>query len=108
MIIKASTNAIYVAGHKSMVNTERVIRNCTIMLEQCFITVQWALLDGFWEILTYIHGWGWIEERFAKAEEHLLVGTDHSAELLGQVAASWAKVDNNAPPGLFIARVVFQ
>ncbi|KAI8141722.1 hypothetical protein BJV82DRAFT_617283 [Fennellomyces sp. T-0311] len=64
--------------------------------------------EGDPELHDYVGTMFYHEERYAPAEEHLLVGTDHSAELLGQVATSWAKADGNSPAGLFIARVVFQ
>lgn len=48
------------------------------------------------------------EGRFALAEEHLLVGTDQSAELLGKVAAQWSEAEGLPSGGLFIARVIFQ
>ncbi|KAI9489591.1 hypothetical protein BDB00DRAFT_962183 [Zychaea mexicana] len=64
--------------------------------------------EGDPELHDYVGTMFFHEERYAPAEEHLLVGTDHSAETLGKVAASWAQVENATSPGLFIARVVFQ
>jgi hypothetical protein len=49
-----------------------------------------------------------VEGQFPLAEEHLLVGTDHSAELLGRLSYTWAQQDTNNGHGIYIARVVLQ
>ncbi|KAI7884266.1 DUF410-domain-containing protein [Lichtheimia hyalospora FSU 10163] len=64
--------------------------------------------EGDPDLHDYVGTMFYHEGRFALAEEHLLVGTDHSAELLGTVAAQWSEADGMPSGGLFIARVVFQ
>lgn len=93
-----------VVGLKRMVNTVKAILICMIMLEPCSTTVRIRV-----NRLVYGANIGLTTEgRFALAEEHLLVGTDHSAELLGTVAAKWSEAEGMPSGGLFIARVVFQ
>ncbi|KAI8381434.1 uncharacterized protein BYT42DRAFT_531297 [Radiomyces spectabilis] len=48
------------------------------------------------------------EGRFQQAEEHLLVGTDHSAEVLGELASAWTKEEEGPLEGFHIARIVLQ
>ncbi|KAI8997849.1 hypothetical protein BDB01DRAFT_846452 [Pilobolus umbonatus] len=48
------------------------------------------------------------EKNYTSAEEHLLQGTDHSAEILGKVAYDWAKQENAQWKGVYLARIVLQ
>ncbi|KAI8060861.1 hypothetical protein BC940DRAFT_311271 [Gongronella butleri] len=49
------------------------------------------------------------EQKYALAEEHLVVGTDHSAEVLAQVANEWAEHEGHQQvKSVYIARVVLQ
>jgi hypothetical protein len=49
-----------------------------------------------------------IEKKFNLAEEHLIMGTDHSAELSGKMAYEWAKQEDSQWKGVFLARAVLQ
>ncbi|KAI9320065.1 hypothetical protein BX666DRAFT_1918887 [Dichotomocladium elegans] len=65
--------------------------------------------EGDPELHDYVGTMFYHEERYALAEEHLLVGIDHSAQLLGKVAASAAEADQRrSSGGAIIARIVFQ
>ncbi|ORX62228.1 DUF410-domain-containing protein [Hesseltinella vesiculosa] len=49
------------------------------------------------------------EKKFALAEEHLVVGTDHSAKVLAQVANDWAENEGHGQAkSIYITRVVLQ
>ncbi|CEP14770.1 hypothetical protein [Parasitella parasitica] len=48
------------------------------------------------------------EKQYSLAEDHLLVGTDHSAELIGKLAYYWAVEENAQWKGIYLARIVFQ
>lgn len=97
-----------VVGLKRMVNIVKVILICMITLEPCSTMVSNTDQSAVWWSTELTLGLTTTEGRFALAEEHLLVGTDHSAELLGTVAAKWSETEGMPSGGLFIARVVFQ
>lgn len=49
-----------------------------------------------------------IEKKYNLAEDHLLLGTDHSAELIGKLAYNWAAEENTKWKGIYLARIVLQ
>lgn len=49
-----------------------------------------------------------IEKKYNLAEDHLLLGTDHSAELIGKLAYNWAADENVQWKGIYLARIVLQ
>jgi hypothetical protein len=49
-----------------------------------------------------------IEKKYNLAEDHLLMGTDHSAELIGKLAYNWASDENVQWKGVYLARIVLQ
>jgi hypothetical protein len=49
-----------------------------------------------------------IEKKYNLAEEHLLLGTDHSAELVGKLAYEWATEEKVDWKGIYLARIVLQ
>ncbi|KAI8342627.1 hypothetical protein BC941DRAFT_413339 [Chlamydoabsidia padenii] len=76
-------------------------------------TFSWTKKNGNYsegdpELHDYVGTLFYQEGQFALAEEHLLVGTDHSAELLGQLSYTWAQQDTNNTSGIYIARAVLQ
>ncbi|KAI9299522.1 hypothetical protein BJ944DRAFT_136042, partial [Cunninghamella echinulata] len=64
--------------------------------------------EGDPELHDYVGTLFYEEKNYSLAEEHLLVGTDHSAELLGRLSYEWAEHDTNNGKGLYVARVVLQ
>ncbi|KAI8645589.1 hypothetical protein BD408DRAFT_411699 [Parasitella parasitica] len=48
------------------------------------------------------------EKKYSLAEDHLLVGTDHSAELIGKLAYHWAAEENVQWKGIYLARILLQ
>ncbi|KAI7898386.1 uncharacterized protein BX663DRAFT_480172 [Cokeromyces recurvatus] len=48
------------------------------------------------------------EKKYSLAEDHLLLGTDHSAEVIGKVAYAWATEEKIVLKGIYLARIVFQ
>ncbi|KAI9024312.1 hypothetical protein CLU79DRAFT_834289 [Phycomyces nitens] len=64
--------------------------------------------EGDPELHDYVGTMFFNEGRYAPAEEHLLVGTDHSAELLGKLAYDWAVEEGSQNQGLYIARGALQ
>jgi hypothetical protein len=48
------------------------------------------------------------EKKYSQAEEHLILGTDHSAALLGTLAYEWATEEKQTNKGFFLARIVLQ
>ncbi|CAO3624891.1 unnamed protein product [Cunninghamella echinulata] len=64
--------------------------------------------EGDPELHDYVGTLFYEEKNYSLAEEHLLVGTDHSAELLGKLSYEWAEHDTNNGKGLYVARVVLQ
>ncbi|CAO3672079.1 unnamed protein product [Rhizopus stolonifer] len=48
------------------------------------------------------------EKKYSQAEEHLLLGTDHSAGLLGTQAYEWATEENSSSKGIYLARAALQ
>lgn len=42
------------------------------------------------------------------AEDHLLLGTSHSAGVIGKLAYEWASEENTHYKGIYLARVVLQ
>ncbi|CAO3596334.1 unnamed protein product [Absidia cylindrospora] len=76
-------------------------------------TFSWTQKNGDYsegdpELHDYVGTMFYQEGQFSLAEEHLLVGTDHSAELLGELSYSWSKKDANNGSGIYLARVVLQ
>jgi hypothetical protein len=75
------------------------------MLELCFIMV-----SGYWmrkgrnetNMIYYL------EKKYSMAEDHLLLGTDHSAELIGKLAYEWAVEEKVQWKGIYLARIVLQ
>lgn len=49
-----------------------------------------------------------VEKKYSLAEDHLLVGTDHSAELIGKLAYHWATEEKTQWKGIYLARIVLQ
>jgi hypothetical protein len=49
-----------------------------------------------------------IEKKYSLAEDHLLLGTDHSAELIGKLGYNWAVEENTKWKGIYLARIVLQ
>jgi hypothetical protein len=49
-----------------------------------------------------------IEKKYNLAEDHLLMGTDHSAEIIGKLAYNWASDENVQWKGVYLARIVLQ
>ncbi|KAI7866296.1 hypothetical protein BDF14DRAFT_1728739 [Spinellus fusiger] len=66
--------------------------------------------EGDPELHDYVGTMFFYEGHYNRAEEHLLVGTDHSAELLGKLALAWALQEKtpSKEKGKFIARTVLQ
>ncbi|ORZ09198.1 hypothetical protein BCR42DRAFT_359028 [Absidia repens] len=64
--------------------------------------------EGDPELHNYVGAMFYQEGQFSLAEEHLLVGTDDSATLLGELSYSWAQQDSNNGNGIYLARVVLQ
>ncbi|GAN04765.1 conserved hypothetical protein [Mucor ambiguus] len=48
------------------------------------------------------------EKKYSLAEDHLLVGTDHSAKLIGKLAYNWAVEEKTQWKGIYLARIVLQ
>ncbi|KAI8991376.1 hypothetical protein BDF20DRAFT_904064 [Mycotypha africana] len=48
------------------------------------------------------------EKKFNLAEDHLLLGNNHSAEVIGKLAYQWAEDEKVQWKGVYLARVVFQ
>ncbi|KAI9468902.1 MAG: hypothetical protein EXX96DRAFT_654535 [Benjaminiella poitrasii] len=48
------------------------------------------------------------EKKYNLAEDHLLLGTDHSAEVIGKVAYAWATEEKVQWKGVYLARIVLQ
>ncbi|ORZ13619.1 hypothetical protein BCR42DRAFT_355011 [Absidia repens] len=76
-------------------------------------TFSWTQKNGEYsegdpELHDYVGTMFYQEGQFSLAEEHLLVGTDHSAELLGELSYAWSKKDANNGSGIYLARVVLQ
>ncbi|KAF7720496.1 hypothetical protein EC973_008018 [Apophysomyces ossiformis] len=64
--------------------------------------------EGDPELHDYVGTMFYYEGQYALAEEHLLVGTDQSAELLGQAANEWAEQQNAGQKGQYLARALLQ
>ncbi|KAI8093101.1 uncharacterized protein BX664DRAFT_294613 [Halteromyces radiatus] len=76
-------------------------------------TFSWTQKNGDYsegdpELHDYVGTMFYQEGQYSLAEEHLLVGTDHSAELLGELSYTWAQQDANNGNGIYLARVVLQ
>ncbi|KAG0169235.1 hypothetical protein DFQ28_003463 [Apophysomyces sp. BC1034] len=64
--------------------------------------------EGDPELHDYVGTMFYHEGQYGLAEEHLLVGTDESADLLGKVANEWAEHQNAVQKGLYLARALLQ
>lgn len=49
-----------------------------------------------------------VEKKYSLAEDHLLLGTDHSAELIGKLGYEWAHDEKAQFKGIYLARIVLQ
>ncbi|KAG1303889.1 hypothetical protein G6F64_009677 [Rhizopus arrhizus] len=64
--------------------------------------------DGDPELHDFVGSMLYNEKKYSQAEEHLLLGTEHSAGLLGTLAYEWATEQKSTSKGIYLARVVLQ
>ncbi|CEG73719.1 hypothetical protein RMATCC62417_09048 [Rhizopus microsporus] len=64
--------------------------------------------DGDPELHDFVGTMLYHEKKYSQAEEHLILGTDHSAALLGTLAYEWATEEKQTNKGFFLARIVLQ
>ncbi|KAI9260464.1 hypothetical protein EDC94DRAFT_142686 [Helicostylum pulchrum] len=60
------------------------------------------------ELHDYVGTMFYNEKKYSLAEDHLLLGTNHSAELIGKLAYEWAVEENVQYKGIYLARIVLQ
>ncbi|KAI9261759.1 hypothetical protein BY458DRAFT_459250 [Sporodiniella umbellata] len=64
--------------------------------------------DGDPELHDFVGTLLYHEKKYNQAEDHLLLGTEHSAQLLGRLAYEWAMEEESVHQGIYLARVVLQ
>ncbi|KAI7877323.1 uncharacterized protein EV154DRAFT_525507 [Mucor mucedo] len=64
--------------------------------------------EGDPELHDYVGTLLYNEKKYSMAEDHLLLGTSHSAEVIGKLAYEWATEENAQYKGIYLARVVLQ
>ncbi|KAI8095390.1 hypothetical protein BDF21DRAFT_405774 [Thamnidium elegans] len=74
---------------------------------------RWAKANGEYpqgdpELHDYVGTMFYNEKKYNLAEDHLLLGTKHSAELIGKLAYEWAVEENVQYKGIYLARIVLQ